>query len=61
MLPRSDYSIKGGRLESSIYSDDGLYSEVSARVDIPENGEVENKQVLRFRVDRPGLAWQRWQ
>ena len=23
--------------------------------------EVENKQVLRFRVDRPGLAWQRWQ
>ena len=23
--------------------------------------EVENRQVLRFRADRPGLAWQRWQ
>lgn len=23
--------------------------------------EAENRQVLRFRADRPGLAWQRWQ
>ena len=23
--------------------------------------EVQNKQVLKFRADKPGLAWQRWQ
>jgi gluconolactonase len=23
--------------------------------------EVENKQLLSFRADKPGLAWQRWQ
>jgi gluconolactonase len=22
--------------------------------------EVENKQVLKFRADKPGLSWQRW-
>ena len=41
VLPRGTYRVKGGRFESSIDSDDGRYSVVSARVDIPADGNVQ--------------------
>ncbi|MFT5467066.1 MAG: hypothetical protein ACI8UO_002169 [Verrucomicrobiales bacterium] len=41
VMPLGEYQISGGRFESNIKSDAGRFSVVSARVDIPEDGQVE--------------------
>jgi hypothetical protein len=40
VLPQGDYAVKGGRLESNVTSDDGRFSVVSARMDIPASGQT---------------------
>lgn len=40
VLPRGDYTVKGGRLESIIDSDDGRFAVVTARMDIPAKEQV---------------------
>ncbi len=41
ILSRGDYAVEGGRPESNITSDDGRFSVVTARVDIPAEGNAE--------------------
>jgi len=40
VVPRGKYQVAGGRLESTIASDDDRYRVVSVRVDIPENDSI---------------------
>lgn len=40
VLRRGNYVVEGGRLESNIVSDDGQFSVVTARVDIPAEGNA---------------------
>jgi hypothetical protein len=41
VMPAGDYQVTGGRLETSIASDDGRFVVVSVRVNIPASGAVE--------------------
>ena len=40
VLPAGEYSVEGGRLETAAASDDGRYTVLTARVDIPAEGTV---------------------
>jgi hypothetical protein len=40
ILPRGEYAVSGGRIESNVASDDRRFSLVTARVDIPANGQT---------------------
>jgi hypothetical protein len=40
VLPRGDYAVSGGRIESNVASDDGRFSVVTARVDIAATGKT---------------------
>ncbi len=40
VLPAGEYSVEGGRLETAVASDDGRYTVLTARLDIPAEGIV---------------------
>ena len=40
ILPAGAYAVDGGRVEATITSDDGNYTVLTARVDVPAEGTV---------------------
>lgn len=40
VLPAGEYQVEGGRLETAVVSDDGLYTLLTARVDMPAERTV---------------------